>query len=231
MGNETENKPIATPPAAPPEQNPAQNISPQGDVSSSASKGFDKDALIAEFGKVVDEKVTTAIRRMQSQADKMEARVKQEVERAVALSKQSGLAEPTPEQRAKMADVVRQQIMEEQTAQPPASNPTQQSGQTQEQGAKIDLDVFVKELEKDVPENFRLYEADPEAQELKGLSPVQWLKKYEELLTKKKERLTAESKQKAQAQTPLSSGQGTPGNPLSGITDPMTLYQMGLKKH
>lgn len=170
---------------------------------------------------VVSETLTNFSKQQQSLRDKQEARIKAEVEKQIKAMQQIGV-QPTPEQTATLQEVARKSLLEA----PEAEKPPEK---TPDKSAPVN--PYTAEAKRLMTEaGITLERGDPEIKGIRQDSPTAYLMSILEAVNAKKARLEAEKKGKAQAATPMMGGNATPGNPLSGITDPRELLTRGLLK-
>jgi len=203
-------------PVATPATEPAQ-------VTQAQSAGLTIEAV----GKLFDERLEKFQQREQANRNRMENRLRQEVERQVKTLAAAGI-QVTDEQRQALTQATAQQIATE--APLPQENPPVQAGQPvtgSEPG-----DATTRELntwaDKQVQTaNMDVEETDPEAELIDFASPDKFKATFQAALAAKTARV---NRPDAAARLPTIGAGATPGNPIAHITDPTELFKIGFAK-
>jgi hypothetical protein len=175
---------------------------------------------IQDVQRAIRDALTDNQREQQSQRDKLENRVRTEVNRVVSTLKASGI-EPTPEQLATMEKSTRQAIQDE-------SGTTQQAPAQAHVPENPEANPIVALAGEIMAEyGIQLEESDPEATALKTFKGTnrQWLAAVENAVKAKKERISAPVAEPGARITTITGG-SSPGNPIAGVTNTDELWRM-----
>lgn len=178
-----------------------------------------------EIRQIVKEVVTSEFenlkRHEQSQRDKFENRIKSDVQRQIETLNKIGV-QVTDEMKKTIEDATRNDMAKEYQSN---NSQDQNDGQSEQPGDQGSIDPIVQSTMAEIAEfekqfGFELLENDPEAQTVDQSTPYKFVRSYEKAMQAKADRLAKEGKN---GKNPLagvhtSTGSGTPGNPLQGLS-------------
>jgi len=211
-------------PSAQPAGQPVEPSAPKPETAQGAQgNGLTLEQIRAEMKVALVE----SKREEQSQRDKLEARVKKQVQDLATMFTAANGAAPTADQMKVIEQAARQQAVEPAESPAPAPAPAQ----TQAAPAPGDNPLIALASEIMQEHGVTLEENDPEAKglkldEFKG-TPRAWLKAFEAAVIAKQERTAPPI---PGAVLPTSGGGSTPGNRIANIIDPNQLFKLAQAK-
>ena len=216
-------------PEGQPEGIPTVDTNAQGNeqADNSQRQPFDIRELESIVEKTVSKSLESFSREQQSQRDRMEARIKGEVQKQLNVYQKAGY-EVTDDMKEKVESVIRNDIANESRnngSLPAEGQPTGKQDQSTGNPSEQLVNAELEELDKQY--GVSLNRDDPEAQEIKdNLKPFQFIRAYEQALKAKAERLALpdQTTRTPFQQVHTSGGAGTPGNPLANMTSPDDIW-------
>jgi hypothetical protein len=203
--------------AAQPAGQPAQPSPAEGAPSTPAGQYLTREEFRQEMAQALAEHE----REQQSQRDKLENRVKSEIQKTASLLKEVTGADPTPDQLRAIEQQTRQNV-NVQTEEPQRPG---QDGKAQPESVNPIVAIAQERL-KEI--GVQLEPTDPEAAELEKFNgtPNQWLRAVEKAANAKKARISQENAPPGARLNTIAGGSPTPGNAISGVKDIGELFRL-----